>query len=82
MQLRRKARTPRCPTRPSAVLDILPDMIRGDLSFAATGITDGSLLKGVHFTKEAISTHSVVMRASTHTVRWMNTDHPATGKFD
>ena len=60
----------------------IPDMIRGDLSFAATGITDGSLLKGVHFTKEAISTHSVVMRASTHTVRWMNTAHPATGKFD
>jgi fructose-1,6-bisphosphatase II / sedoheptulose-1,7-bisphosphatase len=60
----------------------LPDMVRGDLSFAATGITDGSLLKGVHFTNEAISTHSVVMRASSHTIRWMNTEHPATGKFD
>lgn len=60
----------------------IPDMIRGDLSFAATGITDGSLLKGVHFTEQAITTHSVVMRASTHTIRWMNTEHPATGKFD
>lgn len=60
----------------------IPDMIRGDLSFAATGITDGSLLKGVHFTEQAITTHSVVMRASTHTIRWINTEHPATGKFD
>lgn len=60
----------------------ISDMIRGDLSFAATGVTDGSLLKGVRFTKEAIFTHSVVMRASTHTVRWMNTEHPPTGKFD
>ncbi len=60
----------------------IADMIRGDVSFAATGITDGSLLKGVHFDKDSITTHSVVMRASTHTIRWMNTEHPATGKFD
>ena len=31
------------------------DMVTGDLSFAATGITDGSLLEGVRFTREAIS---------------------------
>ena len=29
------------------------DMVTGDLSFAATGITDGSLLEGVRFTREA-----------------------------
>ena len=58
------------------------DMITGDLSFAATGITDGSLLEGVRFTKEAIFTHSVVMRASTRTVRWMRTEHPDISKFD
>jgi fructose-1,6-bisphosphatase II / sedoheptulose-1,7-bisphosphatase len=58
------------------------DMITGDLSFAATGITDGSLLEGVRFTKEAIFTHSVVMRASTQTVRWIRTEHPDTAKFD
>jgi fructose-1,6-bisphosphatase II / sedoheptulose-1,7-bisphosphatase len=58
------------------------DMIAGDLSFAATGITDGSLLEGVRFTKEAIFTHSVVMRASTRTVRWIRTEHPDISKFD
>jgi fructose-1,6-bisphosphatase II / sedoheptulose-1,7-bisphosphatase len=77
----------RARARAASVFDLsrkyaIPDMIRGDLSFAATGITDGSLLKGVHFTEAGIFTHSVVMRASTHTVRWMNTEHPATGKFD
>jgi len=58
------------------------DMVIGDLSFAATGITDGSLLEGVSFTKEAVFTHSVIMRASTHTVRWIRTEHPDIGKFD
>ncbi len=58
------------------------DMVTGDLSFAATGITDGSLLEGVRFTQEAIFTHSVVMRASTRTVRWIRTEHPDTAKFD
>jgi fructose-1,6-bisphosphatase II / sedoheptulose-1,7-bisphosphatase len=58
------------------------DMVMGDLSFAATGITDGSLLEGVRFTREAVFTHTVVMRASTHTVRWMKTEHPDLSKFD
>lgn len=58
------------------------DMVTGDLSFAATGITDGSLLEGVRFTKEAVYTHSVIMRASTHTVRWIRTEHPDIAKFD
>jgi fructose-1,6-bisphosphatase II / sedoheptulose-1,7-bisphosphatase len=58
------------------------DMVMGDLSFAATGITDGSLLEGVTFTKEAVFTHSVIMRASTRTVRWIRTEHPDIGKFD
>jgi fructose-1,6-bisphosphatase II / sedoheptulose-1,7-bisphosphatase len=58
------------------------DMVTGDLSFAATGITDGSLLEGVRLTKEAIFTHSVIMRASTRTVRWIRTEHPDTAKFD
>jgi fructose-1,6-bisphosphatase II / sedoheptulose-1,7-bisphosphatase len=58
------------------------DMVMGDLSFAATGITDGSLLEGVRFTREAVFTHTVVMRASTRTVRWMKTEHPDLSKFD
>ena len=58
------------------------DMVTGDLAFAATGITDGSLLEGVRFTKDAIFTHSLVMRASTRTVRWIKTEHPDISKFD
>jgi fructose-1,6-bisphosphatase II / sedoheptulose-1,7-bisphosphatase len=60
----------------------LRDMVLGDLSFAATGITDGTLLEGVRFTKEAVFTHTLVMRASTRTVRWIKTEHPDISKFD
>ncbi len=77
----------RARARAAGVVDInrkyhVRDMITGDLSFAATGITDGSLLEGVRFTKEAIFTHTLVMRASTRTVRWMKTEHPDLSKFD
>ena len=58
------------------------DMVMGDLAFAATGITDGSLLEGVRFTKDAIHTHTLVMRASTRTVRWIKAEHPNISKFD
>ena len=58
------------------------DMVMGDLSFAATGITDGSLLEGVRFTREGVFTHTLVMRASTRTVRWIKTEHPDISKFD
>ena len=58
------------------------DMVRGDLAFAATGVTDGSLLEGVRFTKDAVFTHTLVMRASTRTVRWIKTEHPDISKFD
>jgi fructose-1,6-bisphosphatase II / sedoheptulose-1,7-bisphosphatase len=53
---------------------LMHDMASGDVSFAATGITDGSLLEGVRFTRNAIFTHSVVMRAKTRTVRWIRTE--------
>jgi fructose-1,6-bisphosphatase II / sedoheptulose-1,7-bisphosphatase len=53
----------------------LKDMAKGDCIFAATGVTDGSLLKGVHRLKDAITTESVVMRASTGTVRRVSTEY-------
>ena len=40
------------------------EMARGDVLFAATGVTDGNLLAGVKFGKRAIITHTVVMRSS------------------
>ena len=54
----------------------LEDMARGDCIFAATGVTDGSLLKGVKRLKGGtMTTESVVMRASSGTVRWVRGEH-------
>jgi fructose-1,6-bisphosphatase II / sedoheptulose-1,7-bisphosphatase len=53
----------------------LEDLAKGDVIFAATGVTDGSLLDGVKRRKNMISTESVVMRASTGTVRWVCGEH-------
>jgi fructose-1,6-bisphosphatase II / sedoheptulose-1,7-bisphosphatase len=53
----------------------LEDLAKGDVIFAATGVTDGSLLQGVKRLKDRITTESVVMRASTGTVRWVRGEH-------
>jgi fructose-1,6-bisphosphatase II / sedoheptulose-1,7-bisphosphatase len=54
----------------------LEDLAKGDCIFAATGVTDGSLLEGVKRRKGGcITTESVVMRASTGTVRWVKGEH-------
>jgi fructose-1,6-bisphosphatase II / sedoheptulose-1,7-bisphosphatase len=53
----------------------LDDLAKGDCIFAATGVTNGSLLAGVHRRKDKITTDSVVMRASTGTVRWVKGEH-------
>ena len=53
----------------------LEDLAKGDVIFAATGVTDGSLLEGVKRRKDCITTESVVMRASTGTVRWVKGRH-------
>ena len=52
------------------------DLARGDdVIFAATGITDGDLLKGVRYFGEQARTHSLVMRAKTGTVRFIEAMH-------
>ena len=53
----------------------LEDLAQGDVIFAATGVTDGTLLEGVKRRKSCITTESVVMRASTGTVRWVRGEH-------
>ena len=48
----------------------LEDLAKGDVIFAATGVTDGSLLRGVNRRRDGrITTESIVMRASSGTVR-------------
>jgi fructose-1,6-bisphosphatase II / sedoheptulose-1,7-bisphosphatase len=49
----------------------LHDMASGDVIFAATGVTDGSLLRGVRFDKQWTETETVVMRSATGTIRWI-----------
>ena len=49
------------------------DMASGDVIFSATGVTDGSLLEGVHFRGEFAETETVVMRSQTGTVRRVKT---------
>lgn len=58
------------------------DMAKGDVLFAATGVTDGNFLKGVHFAKDHITTHSIVMRAATRTIRNVHGFHRLFDKFD
>lgn len=54
----------------------LEDLAKGDCIFAATGVTDGSLLDGVKRLKGGkMTTESVVMRASSGTVRWVRGEH-------
>ncbi len=52
------------------------DLVRGDCIFAATGVTSGSLLEGVKYRRGGtMTTESVVMRASSGTVRWIKGEH-------
>lgn len=53
----------------------LSELAKGDCIFAATGVTDGSLLEGVKRKKGKMTTESVVMRASSGTVRWVKGEH-------
>jgi fructose-1,6-bisphosphatase II / sedoheptulose-1,7-bisphosphatase len=54
----------------------LTELAKGDCIFAATGVTDGSLLDGVKTLRDGrITTESVVMRASSGTVRWVKSEH-------
>ena len=53
----------------------LEEMAKGDCIFAATGVTDGSLLKGVKRHGKVVTTDTVVMRAATGTVRWVRGEH-------
>ncbi len=51
------------------------DMATGDVLFAATGITDGSLFAGVRFERETATTYSIVTRSETGTQRWIRARH-------
>jgi fructose-1,6-bisphosphatase II len=61
----------------------MEDLVKGDDAiFAATGVTDGELLKGVQFKGTVGTTHSVVMRAKSGTVRFIDGRHSLKKKPD
>jgi fructose-1,6-bisphosphatase II / sedoheptulose-1,7-bisphosphatase len=51
------------------------ELASGDVLFAATGVTDGTLLNGVRLRKGSIETSTVVMRSWSQTVRWITARH-------
>jgi len=57
------------------------DMVRGDVVFAATGVTDGNLLSGVKFGRDSITTDTLVLRSSSRSVRQINAVHQDLSKF-
>ncbi len=51
------------------------EMARGDVFFAATGVTNGDLLRGVRYFAGGAVTHSIVMRSKSRTVRFIEGHH-------
>jgi fructose-1,6-bisphosphatase II len=52
------------------------DLVQGEsVYFAATGLTDGEFLRGVRYLSGGATTHSVVMRSSSGTVRYIESRH-------
>ena len=51
------------------------DLASGEVMFAASGVTDGTLLKGVRIKNNVATTHSVVMRSKTKTIRYVEASH-------
>ncbi len=53
----------------------LLDLASGDVMFAATGVTDGAMLKGVRRYAGGAQTHSIIMRSKTGTIRRIEAEH-------
>ncbi len=58
----------------------MKDLAHGNIMFAATGVTDGSMLKGVRRFPGGATTQSIIMRAKTGTVRVVEAEHNFTRK--
>jgi fructose-1,6-bisphosphatase II len=57
------------------VLDVNRLVAGDDVFFAATGVTDGDVLDGVHYTRGGATTESLVMRSRSGTVRRVSARH-------
>jgi fructose-1,6-bisphosphatase II / sedoheptulose-1,7-bisphosphatase len=59
----------------------IEDMVKGECLFAATGVTDGRMLRGAQFGRDVIETDTVVMRSTSGTIRWIRAEHRHLDKF-
>ena len=53
----------------------IDELARGNVMFCATGVTDGSMLRGVQYRAGGATTHSMVMRSETKTLRFIEAHH-------
>ena len=70
-----RARAKRMGVRPEDTIYSTDELAKGDVMFAATGVTKGYLLDGVRFFGDSAKTESIVMRSKTGTVRVINATH-------
>ncbi len=70
-----RARAKRMGVRPEETIYSTEELAKGDVMFAATGVTKGYLLDGVRFFGDSAKTESIVMRSKTGTVRVINATH-------
>ncbi|HXV27623.1 MAG TPA: fructose-bisphosphatase class II family protein [bacterium] len=62
-------------TLPDSKVYSIDELVKGHCAFAATGVTTGSLLRGVRFTSRGPVTNSVFMRSESGTIRWLTVYH-------
>ena len=73
---RRRARRPPSPPGTTSTVLTTDDLVQGDnCFFSLTGITDGEVVKGVHYDSRGCTTQSLVMRSRSGTVRQINARH-------
>jgi len=53
----------------------IEDLAKGNVMFCATGVTQGTYLKGVRFFRKGARTQSVVMRSESGTIRFIEAEH-------
>ena len=59
----------------------MDEMASGDVVLSVTGVTSGSMLSGIHQNGNEVWTDTLLMRSSTHTIRWIKARHATIGKF-
>ena len=55
---------------------MIDDLATGDIVFVATGVTEGTMVKGVKKLGSLYTTHSIVLRSDEHTTQYIQTQYP------